>query len=136
MGPATETPNTREQSQTESASKNDPKPDTSAKPKANAREDLKPGATLTLKGDSKLISMAHLEAKLQPCPKGLTQAARHSDGCDSYPGLWPVRYTAGLEVGWMFLGHCHRLALFTDRLKILAYWILNPTALTRLGEAG
>jgi len=89
---------TLENIQTESASKNDPKPDTTAKPKTYAKEDLKPGAKLTL-----------------------TQAARHSDGCESYRGLWPVRDAAELEVGWMFLGPCRRVALFTDRLKILAY---------------
>ena len=74
MSPTTEKPNTTEQPQAASGSKDDPKPDANGKPKTDAKEDLKPGAKPTSKDDLKAVPMADLQAKLQSSPKGLTQA--------------------------------------------------------------
>ena len=64
MSPTTEKPNTPEQPQAKSGSKDDAKPDANGKPKDDAKEDLKPGAKPTSKDDLKSIPMADLEAKL------------------------------------------------------------------------
>ena len=55
-------------------SKPDSKPDANGKPKADAKEDLQPGAKPTSKDDLKSIPMDDLQAKLQSSAKGLTQA--------------------------------------------------------------
>jgi H+-transporting ATPase len=74
VSPTPEKPNTAEQPQATSGSKDDAKPDANGKPKDDAKEDLKPGAKPTSKDDLKSIPMADLQAKLQSSPKGLTQA--------------------------------------------------------------
>ncbi len=67
MSPATE------QAKIENDSKEEPKADANAKPKADVEEDLKPDAKPTSKDDLKSIPMADLESKLQSSAKGLTQ---------------------------------------------------------------
>ena len=74
MSPTTQTPDTTEQPQATSGSKDDPKPDATGKPKADAKEALNPDAKPMSKDDLKSIPMADLLAKLQSSPKGLTQA--------------------------------------------------------------
>ena len=68
MSPTTEEP------QAASGFKVDPKQPTNGKPKADVKEDLKPGAKPTSADDLKSISMADLQTKLHSSPAGLTQA--------------------------------------------------------------
>ena len=105
MNQNAEKPDTTEQPQTKSGSKDDPKPDADGKPKADAKEDLKPGAKPTSKDDLKLIPMADLQAKLQSSPKGLTQAEAAKRLVNDGPNALKVEKTnAFLKFLDLFLG--------------------------------
>lgn len=65
---------TTEEPQIKNEPKANPVIETSAGPKADAKEDLKPNEPPKSKDDLKSIPMADLQAKLQSSPKGLTQA--------------------------------------------------------------
>jgi H+-transporting ATPase len=65
---------TTEEPQIKNEPKVNPVIDAAARPKTDAKEDLKPNEQPKSKDDLKSIPMADLQAKLQSSPKGLTQA--------------------------------------------------------------